>query len=72
MLGIVPSCNIVQYQKKKIMMQTRENDKSPTSGPNLGAAIFFSSVLPLLVVRQCSKLSSYATSRKTNEADLKK
>ena len=60
MLGIVPSCNLVQYQEK-LMMQPWENGKNP-----------FSWVLPLLVVRQCSKLSSYAVSRKTNEANLKK
>ena len=32
----------------------------------------FSMVLPLPVVKQCSKLSFYAISRKTNEPTLKK
>ena len=66
-VDIVPSCDLVQYQGK-LMMQPWENGKSP----NLGPPIFFSWVLPLLVVRQCSELSSYAISRKTNEPNLKK
>ena len=33
---------------------------------------FFLQVLPLLVVRYCSKLSSYAISRKTNEPNWRK
>ena len=31
----------------------------------------FNEFLPLLVVRQCSKLSPYAISRKNNEPNLK-
>ena len=38
---------------------------------NLGPSKFFSWVSPLLVVRQCSNLSSYAISRKANEPNLK-
>ena len=37
------------------MMQPRENAKNPNFGPNLGPLKFFSWVLFLLVVRQCSK-----------------
>ena len=33
---------------------------------------FFFQFLPLLVVRHCSKLSSYAIYRKTNETNLRK
>ena len=70
MLDIVPSCNLVQYQGK-LMMQPWENGKNPDFRPNLRLQNFFSWVLPLLVVRQYSKLSSYAISRKTNEQNLK-
>ena len=65
MLDTVPSCNLVQH--KGNMMQPRENGKNP----NFGSPKFFSWVSPLLVVRQCPKLSSYATLRKTNGANLK-
>ena len=64
MLGFVPSCILVQYQGK-LMIQTWGNDKNPTFGPNmppLPPQFFFS----LIVVRQCSKLSSYAMSRNNN------
>ena len=54
MLGIVPSSNPVQYQGKLIML-TRENSKNPNFRPPK----FFPYVVPLLV-RHCSKLSSYA------------
>ena len=50
------------------MMQPWENGKNP----NLGPPTFFSWVLPLVVGRQCPKLSSYAISRKTNEPNLKR
>ena len=63
MLDIVQSCNLVQYQGK-LMMQPWENGKNPTFRN------FFSWVLPLLVMFQCSKLSSYAISRKRNEPNL--
>ena len=69
MLGIVPSCNLVQYQEK-LMMQPQENDKNHNFKPNFGPPKFFSMVLPLLVVRQCSKLSPYAIFRKTNKPNL--
>ena len=52
-------------------MQLRENGKNPNFGPNLGPLKLFSWVSPLLIVRQCSNLSSYPTLRKTNEANLK-
>ena len=71
MLGVVPSCNLVQYQAN-IMMQPWENGKNPNFGPSLGPPKFFPRVLPLLVVRQCSMLSSHAISRKTNRPNLKK
>ena len=54
------------------MMQPGENGKNSNFGPNLAPPKFFSWILPLLVVRQCSKLSSYAISRKTNEPNLTK
>ena len=66
-----PSCNLVQYQGK-LMMQTWKNGKNPNLRPNLGPKQVFSWVLPLLVVIQCSKLASYAISRKTNEPHLRK
>ena len=70
MLDTIPSCNLVQYQGK-LMLQPWENFKNPNFGPSLGPPIFLW-VLPLQVVRQCSRLSSYAISRKTNEPNLKK
>ena len=58
------------------MNQIWKNDKEPNVGPdfdpfgpNLGPQ-FFLQVLPLLVIRHFSKLSSYATYRKTNEPNL--
>ena len=58
------------------MNQTLENYKKFNSGPNCGlfdpAHKIFWRVLPLLVVRHCSKLSSYANLRKTNEPNLRK
>ena len=71
MLKIIPICNIVLYPGK-LIMQSRENNKNPNFGPNLGGPKLFSWILPLLVVRQGSKLSSYAISRNTNEPRLKK
>ena len=66
----------LQYQQK-LMMLPWENDKilisdSICSPPSPSFPIFFSWVLPLQVVRQCFKLSSYAISKKTNEPNLKK
>ena len=46
--------------------------QKPNFGPSLGHLKFFSWVLLLLVVRQCSKLSSYAISRKTNDKNMTK
>ena len=70
-LSIVPNCSLVQYQGK-ILMQPWENSKNPNFGPNLGPQEIFFMVLPQLVLRQCSKLSSYAISRKANKPNLKK
>ena len=56
----------------KLMMQPCQNDKNPNFRSNFWAPEIFSWVLPLLVVRQCSKLSSNAISRKTNKPNLKK
>ena len=53
-------------------MQPWENVKNPNLGPNLGPPKFSSWVLPLLVFRQCFKLSSYKISWKTNEPNMKK
>ena len=69
MLDIVPSCNLGQYQGK-LMMEPWENGKNPAliSKPIWSPGYFFSRVSS----RQCSKLSSYSISRKTNELNLKK
>ena len=70
----------MQY-KQKLVMQPWENGKNLISDPILTTPhyphhphlqTFFSWVLPLLVVRHCSKLLSYAILRKTNEPNLKK
>ena len=65
MLDIVPGYNLVQYQGN-IIMQPWENGKNPNFGHSLGSPKF------LLEVRQCSKLSSYKISRKTNGLNFKK
>ena len=70
MLDIIPSSNLVQYQGN-IVMQPWENSKNPNLDPVWVPWSFFH-VLPLLVVWQCSKLSSYAISRKTNWPNFKK
>ena len=69
MLDNVPSCNLVLYQGN-IMMQPWENCKNPNFGPSWGPQKFLTWVLPLLLVRKCSKLSSYEISRKTNGSKL--
>ena len=53
------------------MNKTWENNKKPNFVPDFGHKNF-SWVLPLLAARYCSKLSSYAISRKTNEPNLRK
>ena len=53
------------------MMQPSENGKNPNFRPNLEPQKIFSWILPLLVVRQCSKISSYAISGETNEPKKK-
>ena len=60
-------CNI----KEKLMMQLEKMAKTLIPDP-IWSPENFSWVLPLLVVRQCSKLSSSAISRKTNESNLRK
>ena len=54
------------------MMQLEKMTKTLSSDPIWGTQKIFSWVLPLLVVRQYSNLSSYAISRKTYEANLRK
>ena len=54
------------------MIQPWENGKNPNFGTSLGPPKFFLWVLPLIVVRQSSKLSSYAISIKPNGSNLKK
>ena len=57
------------------MMQIQENDKIPHSGPNsgpLGSNSDRQYVFIKLVVRHCSKLSSYATWIKTSKTKLEK
>ena len=57
---------------RKTYDATLKTGKKLNFGPNLGPPKSFSWVLPLLKVRQCSKLSPYAMSKKTNEPNLKK
>ena len=76
LLDIVPSYHPMQF-KGKLMNQTRENYKKKTNfRPYFGSTFvpqkFFSWVLRLLVVRHCSKLSSFAIPRQTNEPNLRK
>ena len=56
------------------MNQTGENGKIPNFGHKTLIPILkiFLRALPLLVVRNCSKLLSYAISRKTNETNFRK
>ena len=63
-----PSCNLVQYQGK-LKIQPWKNGKNPNLRPNLGPQKFFSWVLPLLVVIQCSKLSSSMLSNNLSNAN---
>ena len=63
----------------KLEKQIWENGNKPNFepnfglfDPNLGPQKIFFQVLLLLVVRYCSKLSSYAICMKTNEPNLKK
>ena len=65
--------------KGELMIQTCENGKKPNfmpnfgpSGPNLGSQKNFSWVLPLLIVRHCSKLSYYEISWKANKPNFLK
>ena len=55
MLGFVPSCILVQYQGK-LMIQTWGNYKNPIFGPNMPP--LSPQIFSLIIVRQCSKLSS--------------
>ena len=65
LLKIVPSYYGMQF-KVKLMNEVWENDKKPNFGPDFGPfapklpAKIFSRVLPLLVVKHCSKLLTYA------------
>ena len=49
-----------------------ENGTNANFRPSLGPPKFFPWVLPLLVVRQCSKLSSHTISSKSNGPNFKK
>ena len=66
MLDIVLCQNLEQYQEK-LIMQPRENG-NPNFGPNLGLQFFCPQALPS-ISRNCSKLSPYAISRKTNKLE---
>ena len=68
MLDIVPSCNLVQCQGN---IKPNFRPDSGLFGPDLGPQNFLK-VLPLLVVRHCSNLSSNVIERKTNEPNLRK
>ena len=72
MLDTGLSYNPVQCQKK-LMMQPWENGENPNFRPNFlpSPSHFFLGVLPLLV-RHCSKPSSYSLYSKTNELNLTK
>ena len=76
---LVSQCSKLSYiqVKRELMIQTCENGKKPNfmpnfgpSGPNLGSQKKFSWVLPLLIVRHCSKLSYYAISWKANKPNF--
>ena len=54
------------------MIQPLENCKNTNFRPNLGPLKFLLWFLPLLLVRQCFKLSPYAISMKNNEPNFKK
>ena len=77
LLDIVPSYHLynLKENKGKLINQTWENGK--ISGPILPSLTQicpynFLRVLPLLIIRNYSKLSSYTISRKTNEPNFRK
>ena len=65
LLSIVPSYYHIQF-KVKLMTKLEKMTKNPNFGPDFGPfapklpAKIFSRVLPLLVVKHCSKLLTYA------------
>ena len=62
LLNVVPSYYRVQF-KVKLMNEAWENDKKPNFGPDIGPfapKLPANWVLPLLVVKHCSKLLTYA------------
>ena len=67
----------MQFQQK-LINQTKPNSKKPNYKPNLaclaqiGPPKLFLKVLTLLDVRDCSKLSLYAISRKTDDPNARK
>ena len=54
------------------MMQLLENGKNRNFGPSFYPPKFLPWVLPLLVVKQCSKLSSYEFPEKLMDQTLRK
>ena len=74
MLDIVTSYHRIQFQGKR-MIQTQDNGQKPLFGPDLGQLDPNSghqNFYTELVVRHCSKLSSYAIWRETYEPNLRK
>ena len=54
------------------MIQTQQNDEKPHFEPDLGPLCGCQIFLVNLVVKHCSKLSSYPIQRKTSEPNLRK
>ena len=69
MLNMVASYHCIQFQRKP-MIQTQENGKKLHFGTDLGPLDPISFIK--LVVRHCSKLSSYAIETKSSEPNLRK
>ena len=74
MLYIVGNYHCMQFQGK-IMIETSENDKKPSFGPDFGPfgpQNFFSGILSLLDIRHCCELLLNVITRKSNEPNLSK
>ena len=76
LLQAVIVCNFKENCKTKIEKMAKKKTSFGTDfgsfGSNLGPQIFFSWILPALDITHYCKLSLYAISRKTNEANLRK